>query len=95
MGQFGNQPDFGTEAATVTATDTITFATSVRSSCLYIGTGGDVKVILSGVTQANGTPPTAAEAVLFKNIPDGSFLPVIVDYVLLTGTTATDIIAIK
>ena len=95
MGQFGNQPDFGTEAATVTATDTITFATSVRSSCLYIGTGGDVKVILSGVTQADGTPPTAAEAVLFKNIPDGSFLPVIVDYVLLTGTTATDIIAIK
>ena len=95
MGQFGNQPDFGTEAATVTATDTITFVTSVRSSCLYIGTGGDVKVILSGVTQANGTPPTAAEAVLFKNIPDGSFLPVIVDYVLLTGTTATDIIAIK
>jgi len=95
MGQFGNQPDFGTEAATVTATDTITFATSVRSSCLYIGTGGDVKVILSGVTQADGTPPTAVEAVLFKNIPDGSFLPVIVDYVLLTGTTATDIIAIK
>ena len=95
MGQFGNQPDFGTEAATVTATDTIAFATSVRSSCLYIGTGGDVKVILSGVTQADGTPPTAAEAVLFKNIPDGSFLPVIVDYVLLTGTTATDIIAIK
>lgn len=95
MGQFGNQPDFGTEAATVTTTDTITFATNVRSSCLYIGTGGDVKVILSGVTQADGTPPTAAEAILFKNIPDGSFLPVIVDYVLLTGTTATDIIAIK
>ncbi len=95
MGQFGNQPDFGTAAAAVTASDTISFATSVRRSCLYVGTGGDVKVILSGVTQADGTPPTAAEAVLFKNIPDGSFLPVIVDYVLLTGTTAADIIAIK
>ncbi len=95
MGQFGNQPDFGTAAAAVTASDTISFATSVRRSCLYVGTGGDVKVILSGVTQADGSPPTAAEAVLFKNIPDGSFLPVIVDYVLLTGTTAADIIAIK
>ena len=95
MGQFGNQPDFGTAAAAVTTSDTISFATNVRRSCLYVGTGGDVKVILSGVTQADGTPPTAAEAVLFKNIPDGSFLPVIVDYVLLTGTTAADIIAIK
>ena len=95
MGQFGNQPDFGTSAEAVTASDTISFATNIRRSCLYIGTGGDVKVILSGVTQADGTPPTAAEAILFKNIPDGSFLPVIVDHVLLTGTTATDIIAIK
>jgi len=63
---------------------------------LYVGTGGDVKVILSGVTGAAGSGlPTATEAVLFKNVPDGSFLPVIVDYVLLTDTSATDIIAIK
>jgi hypothetical protein len=95
MGQFGNQPDFGTEAATVTPSDTIGQATNIKRSCLYVGTGGDVKVILSGVTGAGGTLPTASEAVLFKNVPDGSFLPVIVDYVLLTDTTATDIIAIK
>ena len=96
MGQFGNQPDFGTEAAAVTASDTISYATNVQRSCLYIGTGGNVKVILSGVTGVAGSGlPTAAEAVLFKNVPDGSFLPVIVDYVLLTDTTATDIIAIK
>jgi hypothetical protein len=96
MGQFGNQPDFGTEAAAVTASDTISHATNVQAACLYIGTGGNVKVILSGVTGAAGFGlPTATEAVLFKNVPDGSFLPVIVDYVLLTDTTATDIIAIK
>ena len=52
MGQFGNQPDFGTEAAAVTASDTISYATNVQRSCLYIGTGGNVKVILSGVTGA-------------------------------------------
>jgi hypothetical protein len=95
MGQFGNQPDFGTEAKAVTASNTINSTTNVKSSCLYVGTGGDVNVILSGVTKADGTPPTSAEAISFKNIPDGSFLPVIVDYILSTGTTATDIIAIK
>ena len=96
MGQFGNQPDFGTEAAAIDADDTISYATNVQRSCLYIGTGGNVKVILSGVTGAGGSGlPTAAEAILFKNVPDGSFLPVMVDYVLLTDTTATDIIAIK
>jgi len=95
MGQFGNQPDFGTEATAIDANNDISYATNVQASCLYIGTGGDVKVILSGVTGAGGTLPTASEAVLFKNVPDGSFLPVIVDYVLLTDTTATDIIAIK
>ena len=52
MGQFGNQPDFGTEAAAVTTSDTISYATNVQASCLYIGTGGNVKVILSGVTGA-------------------------------------------
>ena len=96
MGQFGNQPDFGTEATAVDADDNISYATNVQRSCLYIGTGGNVKVILSGVTGAGGSGlPTATEAILFKNVPDGSFLPVMVDYVLLTDTTATDIIAIK
>ena len=96
MGQFGNQPDFGTEATAVDISDAISYATNVQASCLYIGTGGNVKVILSGVTGAGGSGlPTAAEAILFKNVPDGSFLPVMVDYVLLTDTTATDIIAIK
>ena len=53
-------------------------------------------MILAGVTGSSGAGlPTASEAVIFKNIPDGSFLPVIVSYVLATGTTATDLISIK
>ena len=96
MGQFANQPDFGTFAASATKSDTIGISTNLKSSCLYIGTGGDVKVILAGVTGASGSGlPTAGEAVTFKNVPDGSFLPVIVDYVLSTGTTASDIVALK
>ena len=96
MGQYGNQPDFGTEAVAVTASDTINNTTNIKRSCLYIGTGGDVKVILSGVVGSGGSGlPTANEAVLFKAVPTGSILPVIVDYVLATDTTATDLVALK
>jgi len=180
MGQYANQPDFGTFASEIqTISDTISSATNLNSSALFIGTGGDVKVILAGTvgpsvisgfsspgyTGSGGTGytydanpvyagtiggsgtgleveyvtntsdqvvsiasiqvpgsgylngdlitindgdgnavfrvvaepglPTASEAVTFKNLSNGCFLPVIVDYVLATGTTAADIIAVK
>ena len=95
MGQFFNQPDFGTEAAAAFADDLIKASSNLNSACLYIGTGGDVKVIMNSKFGPDGEFPTASDAITFKNVPDGSFLPVIVDFVLLTGTTATDIIAIK
>jgi len=96
MGQYANQPDFGTFASDVTTSDTISLATKLNSSALFIGTGGDVKVILAGVVGSSGSGlPTASEAVTFKNLSNGCFLPVIVDYVLATGTTAADIIAVK
>ena len=95
MGQFYNQPDFGTTADVALPTNDILEATNKKSACLYIGTGGDVKVIMNNKFGPNGEMPTDADAIIFKNVPDGSFLPVIVDYVLLTGTTAADIIAIK
>ena len=43
MGQYANQPDFGTSAASVTKNDTISVATNLNSSCLYVGTGGNVR----------------------------------------------------
>ena len=175
MGQYGNQPDFGTEATSVTPSDVISFATNLNQSCLYTGVAGDIKVILSNVigiqgvtsslsaidagtgyadatgaavTSASGLGvgllvnivtaagvvtsvainsagsgyrqgdvitvvggntdatfrinvidalPTEADSVIFKNVSAGSILPVIVNYVLATGTAATagDIIALK
>ena len=96
MGQYANQPDFGTFASDVDTSNTISSATNLNSSALFIGTGGDVKVILAGVVGSSGSGlPTASEAVTFKNLSNGCFLPVIVDYVLATGTTAADIIAVK
>ena len=41
MGQYANQPDFGTFASDVTTSDTISSATNLNSSALFIGTGGD------------------------------------------------------
>lgn len=166
-----NSPLFATEAASIDADDTISSATKLNSSALFIGSGGNVNVIVAGVKKpgqllavevleggsnyTTGTAlaivgghgdnlgtvnivavggevtsatvnakgsgyqindiifidsgdgnaelkvtnvsdlPTAAEAVQFKNLSSGCFLPVIVDYVLATDTTAADIIAIN
>ena len=60
----------------------------LNSAALYVGTGGDLVVTIVG----SETP------VMFKNVPDASFLPIIVSNVWERGdngiTTASDIIAI-
>jgi hypothetical protein len=95
MGQYIGQPDFGTSAVEITASDTIDLTTKLNSSALFIGSGGDVTVILGGIPGASGGFPASSQAVTFKNLSNGCFLPVIVDYVLATGTTAADIVAVK
>tara|TARA_R110001632_G_scaffold72532_2_gene167624 strand:+ start:2381 stop:2626 length:246 start_codon:yes stop_codon:yes gene_type:complete len=81
MGQFFNQPDFATSAETV-----VIGTTNVKNSALYIGTGGNIEVTAVG----------SSSAVVFKNIPDGSFLPVIVSSITAgANTTVSDVIAIK
>ena len=60
----------------------------LNSAALYVGTGGDLVVTIVG----SKTP------VMFKNVPDASFLPIIVSHVWERGddglTTASDIIAL-
>jgi len=60
----------------------------LNSAALYVGTGGDLVVTIVG----SETP------VMFKNVPDASFLPIIVSNVWERGddglTTASNIIAI-
>jgi hypothetical protein len=45
------------------------------------------------VTALKSLPPTAADAVLFRGLQTGGFLPVTVDYVLATGTTVEQLVA--
>ncbi len=99
MGQYGNQPDFGTEAdddvQIVTKGEASQRLGYLGGACLYIGTGGDINVIISG-TQGGGQPYSP---VFFKAVPSGSILPVIVDYVVVSSTkgatTAADLVALK
>lgn len=67
----------------LTPSDTNTFT----PGSLFIGTSGNISVIF-----ANDDTYTA---VLLKNIPDGSFLPILVKAVKDTDTTATDIVILR
>lgn len=56
---------------------------SNNGACLYIGTGGDLKVTMLG-----------GQTVVFTNIPDGTFMPIQVRRVWANGTNAGDILAL-
>jgi hypothetical protein len=51
--------------------------------CLYVGSGGDIKVTMIG-----------GQVVTFVNVPNGSFLPIQVNKVWSSGTGASDIIGL-
>jgi hypothetical protein len=100
MGQYGNQPDFGTRARMIVPTGDLPNGTpreNLGSAALYIGTGGDLVVNVVG---GNESPNNYTNAVIFKNIPDGTFFPVIVNNVWATYdtdvliTTCSDIVAL-
>jgi hypothetical protein len=99
MGQFGNQPDFGTRCLSITPVGDYANGVpgqNLNSAALYIGTGGDLVVSVVG-GDADGAN---SGITIFKNIPDGTFFPVIVNNVWATYdtdvliTTCSDIIAL-
>ena len=96
MGQYGNQPDFGTRAENTAPTgESVATGYKLNSAALYIGTGGDLVCYVVG----NNPNDNSTVYTTFKNIPNGTFFPVIVDYVF-TGdggdaiTTCSDIVAL-
>jgi len=100
MGQFGNQPDFGTQALRAGIAgdaDTGVGIDPYGTPCaLYVGTGGD---ILANVVGGNGGN-YGENATLFKNVPSGTFMPVMVSNIWLefdgeTLTTAADIVGLR
>jgi hypothetical protein len=96
MGQYGNQPDFGTRALTIMPSgDPVAEVAGqyLNSAALYIGTGGDLYCsVVGGDGESN-------LCTVFKNIPSGTFFPVIVNNVWANfddspATTCSDIVAL-
>jgi hypothetical protein len=99
MGYFGN-------AIVITKSDTIdglpawefmnqtgSLGKYLAGSVIYVGDGDgtkDVNVIIAGTAN-----PVVGDGVLFQNVTKGDILPVKVDYVLSTSTTAGDFIAMR
>jgi hypothetical protein len=73
--------DPGVHAATVTPDDNTDLGHVTRA--LYVGGAGAVAVIMNG-----------GESVTFSGVTAGTFLPLRVNRVKATGTTATNIVAI-
>lgn len=73
-------PMYPGDAATITPSDSVNFATS---SVVWVGTVGNVKV-----TTAQGTD------IVFTSVPGGSVIPVQVLRVWSNGTTATNLVRI-
>lgn len=86
MGNYSNQPDYATTASNHTV-DSVNGTTNLNQSAIYCGSSGSMAVIM------NGVEPSYANAVHFKGLKSGMFLPVIVDYivsypkVIANGTT--------
>ncbi len=74
-----------TEAVGVTASDSTTFN---KCRAFYVGTGGDVKV----QTASSFAPSASGSAVLLKNVPQGSLIPLSIMRLYATDTTASDVV---
>jgi hypothetical protein len=79
---------FANEATAITKSDTFNSTTILNGAALYVGTGGDVAVVMQGIAGS------LSNDVIFKNVPSGTFLPIAVDFLCSTGTTASDILKI-
>ncbi len=89
---------FVTEAVAITKSDTFSATTNLNGSSLYVGGAGDVAVVMTGVLDISGGATNLGANdvdVIFKEVPAGTFLAIAVDYLVSTGTTATNILKIK
>lgn len=59
--------------------------TDIKACFVYVGVGGDLNLIAAGDTSA----------VVLKNVPTGSLLPLKVTRVKATSTTATNLVAVR
>ena len=102
MGQFGNQPDFGTRAQTIIpyGNPKDNNAINLKPAALYVGTGGTLVCrVVGGNSEVASTGNEQSGATIFENIPNCTFLPIIVTAVWAgygggNNTTCSNIVAL-
>ncbi len=79
-----------TDWFTIAKSDTVNFVADTSNNpvgytiaCIYVGTTGDVAIVSATDT-----------ALTFKNVPSGTFLPVLAKRVNSANTTASDMIGL-
>lgn len=74
-------------ASVVTKSDTVDIPNpgggAVEGCVLFVGTGGILRVLTAG-----------GDDIIFRNVPNGTFIPVQVIRVFASTTNATDIVAL-
>ncbi len=83
MTSISTRRDPAISGKAVTPSDSV--ALSPNSRGIYVGSGGDLTVILVGDSATT----------LFTSVPTGTLLPIQCSYVYSTGTTATSIVSIS
>lgn len=88
----------GKKVVNVTPSDTANITdenNAAQIGSLFVGTGGNVVVLPWYNGQTNSAQTTGVlGAKIFRNVPDGTFLPIGCSKVFATGTTASNILAI-
>lgn len=82
LGSYGSDYS-AVDALAVTPSDTVNFGTNITCRGLYIGTTGNVAVVL-----------VSGNVVTFTGVPAGTILPVVCTRVNNTNTTASNIIGL-
>lgn len=84
-GVFSSVSDPGERAAAIIPSNTADLLETPKA--IYVGTGGDIAMI--GDNEAPG-----AAAVVWKNVPSGAVVPFRPRRIMVTGTTAADMLGI-
>ena len=78
------------DAFAITPVDATPLAQPTRA--IYVGTAGNITVKMISYDPDDDTSNNPT--ILFKNVPAGAILPIRAAYVMLTGTTATDLVGL-
>lgn len=84
-------PGPATGAFTITASDTQRLPFETRG--LYVGSAGNITVVMANQAAANPNSPTSV-TVVFNAVPAGTLLPISVAYVMNNGTTAGNMVGV-